>query len=118
MNITPLEALKDLTKLLNTNDYLSLYSMCDLHTIEKALKDYEELKGKMGITDVVKEDFVQLWKEHKALEIIKEKNVDVIYLRYECNCLEDYNENNQTCDLDKNEYLTQEEYDLLTEVLA
>lgn len=56
-------------------------------------------------------------KELKALEIIKEKNVDVIYLHYECNCLEDYNEYNQTCELDKDEYLTQEEYNLLKEVV-
>lgn len=57
-------------------------------------------------------------KERKALEIIKEKRVNVFWLM-ECiscytNALEKYNEDVLCKDID---CLTQEEYDLLKEVL-
>ena len=61
-------------------------------------------------------------KSLKALEIIKEKRVDLPYLR--C-CIEDnqsvyrYNEyiRNKTMDYDHEEELTEEEFNLLKEVL-
>ena len=53
-------------------------------------------------------------KELKALEIIKNKNFDLFYLR-DSKDLESYND---ACDYFRNlSYLTQEEYDLLREVL-
>lgn len=62
-------------------------------------------------------------KSLKALEIIKEKRVDLPYLR--C-CIEDnqsferYNEyiNSKTMDYDHEEELTEEEFNLLKEVLS
>ena len=59
--------------------------------------------------DMWREDFATVEKELKALEIIKEKLVDVNWL-YGCEELEDYNWCNN-CEL------TQEEFDLLKEVL-
>ena len=52
-------------------------------------------------------------KSLKALEIIKEKRCD-IYLLMECERLEHYNENDY---LSSDQALTQEEFDLLKEVL-
>lgn len=54
-------------------------------------------------------------KELKALEIIKNKNFDLFYLQ-DSKDLEQYND---CCDIHRNLcYLTQEEYDLLKEVLS
>ena len=50
-------------------------------------------------------------KELKALEIIKEKRVDV-WLLFECDSIVEYNQNTHSC------CLNQEEYDLLKEVLV
>ena len=50
-------------------------------------------------------------KELKALEIIKEKRVDV-WLLFECDSLNEYNHNTSSYDL------TKKEYDLLKEVLV
>lgn len=80
--------------------------------IEKALKEYERLKE-----DIKK---CSCWKEHKALEIIKEKRVDVSYLlcvfENDSKCknyegLHAYNSFAYHIDL------TEQEYDLLKEVL-
>ena len=68
-NMKGLEALKEIKEFIYyecVNGYEEV-----IKTIEKELKDYYELKDRLGITDVVKEDFASLWKEHKALEIIK-----------------------------------------------
>lgn len=55
-------------------------------------------------------------KEHSALDIIKEKNVDVNYLRY--NTFHDYNCHILTRDeLDTKNQLTQEEFELLRSAL-
>lgn len=51
-------------------------------------------------------------KSLKALEIIKEKEIDIAYIKC-CDSREHYN---VMCELEK-EKLTQEEYDLLKEVL-
>ena len=61
-------------------------------------------------------------KELKALEIIKKKNVDVFFLRNNCDTVEEYNKeiNNNTmhyCYGNCRE-LTQEKFDLLKEVLG
>lgn len=54
-------------------------------------------------------------KELKALEILKNKNIDLFYLQ-DTTELERYND---ACDYYRNlSYLTQEEYDLLKETLC
>ena len=128
-----LEALKkiDYTICLNINNGtlkfgLDKYDGCDCKNfsefdvcyelIEKSLKDYEELKDRLCITDVVKEDIVQLWKEHNTLEIIKKKQVAVDEFirccKEESNSLGEYN----NFAGDKNS-LTKKEYKLLKEEL-
>lgn len=61
---------------------------------------------------IIQQDLEKLEKQDKALEIIKEKNVDVIFLRESENLNEymGYNFFNRW------KWLTQEEYDLLKEV--
>ena len=100
-----LEALEKLHTKINILDTeQDLYNYC-LITIEKELKE-KEVKA----IEVCKEFFD---KELKALEIIKEKKVNVgDFVR--CKSIEDYNE---YCCYGKEETLTQEEYDLLKEVL-
>jgi len=66
---------------------------------------------KLGQYEDIDESPEHLAKIKKALEIIKEKNVWVYHLK-QCNSLEEYNEV-FTDEL----HLTQEEYDLLKEVL-
>lgn len=69
-----------------------------------------------------KSNLLVIEKELKALEIIKEKRVDLPYLR--C-CIEDnqsverYNEyiRNKTMDYDHEQELTEEEFNILKEVL-
>lgn len=92
--------------------------LTQIDEIEKKLKELEELENrcsKAGITidDYFKyliEETIDNYKKLKALEIIKDKNVDVAWL---CGCekLEDYNKLYQVPNL------TKEEYDLLKEVL-
>ena len=79
------------------------YTKEQYKTIEKELKERKQL---------LKENLVLSIKE-KALEIIKEKKVNVgDFVR--CKSVEDYNE---YCCYGKEETLTQKEYDLLIEVL-
>ena len=70
-------------------------------------------------------DFLSVEKELKALEIIKEKEVDIMSFKRRLEIGWDYNLFEEHC-LDNNEYeenpsyrshITQEEYDLLREVL-
>ena len=87
--------------------------------IEKELKDYENLKLKhKSMQDAVLDDFKKL----KALEIIKEKrvNVDIFLNRIKRDT--DYKEYKRLCGLYKitifsGKELTQQEYELLKEVL-
>ena len=72
--------------------------------IEKALKEWEIWKDALETGEYE-------CPEKKALEIIKEKDVDIIALRI-ATSLEQYN-----CKEDGRCPLTQEEYDLLKEVL-
>ena len=75
--------------------------------IETALKDYERLKETL-IT--AKRSPVEINKEHKALEIIKEKNVSIHWLK-DCKDRVEYNDL-----VSKPRRLTQTEFDLLKEV--
>ena len=79
-----------------------------LDIIEKELKDYENLKLKhRSMQDEVLNDFKKL----KALEIIKEKGVNLYKLKM-CDSVEEYNKLRNS-DLP----LSQKEYDILKEVL-
>lgn len=102
--------------------------------IEKELKDYQEIKEiaeHYNWDDITNEIFSiktdkkyrdlfdsaiiniqEDYRKARALEIIKEKVVD-IYLLYATKNLEDYNSSL----MQYNANLTQEEYDILTEVM-
>lgn len=94
-----------------------------ISVIEKALKEYEELKSnykQLGKSyDLICEELVKTTdkiaclrkKELKALEIIKENDVDIFALKVSID-LKQYN-----CKEDGRCPLTQKEYDLLREVL-
>lgn len=59
--------------------------------------------------------YKQIEKELEAIEILKDKNIDLFYLQ-DTTELERYND---ACDYYRNlSYLTQEEYDLLKETLC
>lgn len=77
-----------------------------LDTIENELKEYERLKE-----DIKKCD---CWKEHKALEIIKKKDIHKTMLSL-TQSADEYN--HFIDDVSEELQLTQEEYDLLKEVL-
>lgn len=74
----------------------------------------------MGISDN-KENFKIIEKELKALEIIKTKNVDIFFLINSCDEVDKYNEeiidNTMYYCYSNCRKLTQEEFDLLKEVL-
>ena len=59
---------------------------------------------------------IKAQKELNAFQIIKEKRVDVVYLVSACYDLEDYNDY-PPFEISEEDKLTQEEYDLLKEVL-
>ena len=120
--LTPLDALEEIkhtTDLYRPNE-LNGYKE-ELDIIETALKDYQVLKNKYDVLEteycdqqrsMLKYDEVKD-KKFKAFEIIKEKNVNVFYLK-NANSVEEYNIG---LDLPKIWQLTQEEFDLLEEVL-
>lgn len=124
-----LEALERLKSSLKSYCYEFTSSMEDLErglfekdyeavkVIETALKDYETLKLKDEEIKEYKsyshEQFVQERKQLKALEIIKEKQVNVLMIKLTCKTVEEYNHLIQP----KWRTLTQEEFDLLKEVL-
>ena len=131
-----LEALEQL-KYYNTisNDDFDMTN--ELSIIETALKNYQELLERpcvlvgrkhghtKALIDVISKNYKEIKiisledeKKLKALEIIKEKRVNVFWLM-ECiscytNALEKYNEEVLCKDID---CLTQEEFDLIKEVL-
>ena len=78
----------------------------DKKMAEEKLCQLEDIEEELGI------DLAQINKELEALEIIKEKRVNVQALFYSSSC-EDYNKH-----YTHYEDLTQEEYDLLKEVLS
>ena len=108
--LSPLEALEKIRKEIA---YYSLYKK-HLDTIETALKDYEELK-KLKLLPYPKvndEEYRRsVIKRLQALEIIKDKEVNVFIFLHSGD-LETYNDM-----VEDNRKLTQEEYNLLKEVL-
>lgn len=97
-----LEELEKIKNWLYTHD---LQALCDIDTIEKELKEGEKAQFKLkALGNFVKKD--------KALEIIKEKLVNLFHLVH-TDTKEAYN------DLVSEHYreLTQEEYDLIKEVV-
>lgn len=90
----------------NGKDFVEGHYRLDI--IENALKDYER---RLALAKEYK-DVNNVAKRLKALEIIKEKDVDIVALKISIN-LKQYN-----CKEDGRCPLTQEEYDLLKEVLV
>ena len=117
--LTPLEALNELFEdfmimrnCLNdlddetqkSRDFYNKWANEHKIIIETALKDYETLQ------DDFNKLYERTYKELKALEIIKEKNVNVLLIKQSSS----YGEFLMNC---KNSGLPQKEYDLLKEVL-
>ena len=121
--LSPLEALKELKKRYGKNFSLNDDERCRI--IKTALERLELIDSVMGCVDYKKvADFLEncgcttlddFYKRIKALEIIKNKRVQV-HILLESNNVEEYNESIYVCEGVKYK-LTQEEYDLLKEVL-
>lgn len=105
--LTPLEALKNLTEYL-TGDCRDCFE--ELTVIEIALKRLETLEEEKQSFDR------QLEKKLKALEIIKEKRVDVSAMKHSIDVY-DYNSGIENENDFENRLLTKKEYKLLKEVL-
>ena len=108
-----LKALKRIENFMSQN---AVHWKQDIAMIETALKNYEELERKHNELLYNYEELVHcgLKSEQnklKALEIIKEKEVNVFIFLHSGD-LETYNEM-----VEDNRKLTQEEYDILKEVL-
>ena len=96
----------------------------DLDLIETALKDYEQLKSRENnvlpndkfIGDLGEHTRDEVAKKLKALEIIKEKRVDIALL-LDCDSIENYNYRVDEKWKQTTQRLTKAEYDLLKEVL-
>lgn len=90
--------------------------MNELDIVEKEFKESENYKLMYRLEHEKNQQLTQAnLKMSKALEIIKNKQIDVLYVAMHHNNLEEYNKHvafvhNEWC-------LTQEEYDLLKEVL-
>ena len=82
--------------------------------MSKALECLKKIENEYSIDEAVfyKEDFNQIRKELKALEIIKEKKVDVF--RFKKLDFNTFNQLKKSCKLPE---LTEEEFNLLKEVL-
>ena len=116
--LTPLEAFNKFLEYVDTPTKMHLMTFGDekgleryrvLRTqIETALKEYEGAKNHIK---ALNEERIENSLKLKALEIIKEKRVNVQALFYSSSC-EDYNKH-----YTHYEDLTQEEYNLLKEVL-
>lgn len=137
-----LEKLKDIKQLLSLNQYGGDKDKQvvndELYTIEKELKDYYEIKEiakRYKWDDITSEIFnvetdkkyrdlfdsaivniQEDYRKARALEIIKNKRVNVGYLIIPAT-LEEYNELVTGSIAGKDRQLTQAEYDLLKEVL-
>ena len=137
-----LEKLKDIKQLLSLNQYGGDKDKQvvndELYTIEKELKDYYEIKEiakRYKWDDITSEIFnvetdkkyrdlfdsaivniQEDYRKARALEIIKNKRVNVGYLIIPAT-LEEYNELVTGSIAGKDRQLTQEEYELLKEVL-
>lgn len=125
MEKTPLELLEELKKDNYVDGRLPLLYKCRFDIIEKALKDYEELKKEHEQLSKDQDLAALADKSMKALEIIKTKEVDtnVLFATFdwcekgkEERSLEVYNRN-RTDEEFNSTSLTFEEYKLLKEVL-
>lgn len=85
----------------------------DVSIIEKELKRLEEIDDILNTGGGIWATNGPVGKELKAIKIIKEKGIDIIALK-ECKKAKTYNENTKRTYCE--EY-TEEEYDLLKEVL-
>ena len=90
-----LEKIKEIKKLVNSNEILNYTAIVNYYC------------------DGVKEALLKAQKEHKALEIIKEKEVNMQVFN-QCEDVETYN---KVYIKQKDRQLTQEEFNLLKEVL-
>ena len=122
--LSPLECLRIVKEFAlefieNNLDKRLIIGGCDI--IETELKDYEKQKQLVQtLQDKIYVKEMKYAKQEKALEIIKEKKVDIAIL-IESESLYDYNDYMNNSDI-YNEYgnsrqLTKEEFDLLKEVL-
>ena len=109
--LTPLEAIFLLKSNMTNAECIRFGEY--VHIIETALKDYDEIKKEKLLLSAVR-DLPNLFKKLKALEIIKEKGVNIYFLKNTDN-VDEYNELIQPHFGMK--ALTQEEYDLLKKVL-
>ena len=140
-NVKPSEALEAFGRITlhteydNDSHYDSLHFEDDCKLVDKALERLEQIDNanpsealkcledlycepvdyrsndKANDYETIKQALLKVEKEHKALEIIKEKLVDVFKL-YNCKTIEEYNQAQyRDC------MLTQEEFNLLKEVL-
>ena len=80
----------------------------------EALKDIKDICS--GMTTIFDDDLETIEKELKALEIIKEKKMNVELLLLELTMYKDYEEYKDIAYFN-NRSLTRKEYDLLKEVL-
>lgn len=115
------EELETLKRIIKTYEERGIIHYSDIDIIETAFKDYEELLKKHK--DLERKYYIETlsidYKKLKALEIIKEKEVDTLLLfrcfefdnLYGYSHFEMYNQELYT------QNITQEEYDLLKEVL-
>lgn len=117
--LTPLEAFYKLKSQIDEDTYFQYDNKELLYNIKTALKEYGTLKEYYNVVVSNREfDKEYFYKCVKALEIIKNKRVDIATLLDCCN-VEEYN---RWVDV-RSHYtyrpfeLTQEEYDLLKEVL-
>lgn len=127
--LTPLEALKvircDIDADIISSDEIECCKIIEkalkrLEEHEKILKDYDFnlanfREACFTLAQFRGEGFTGIEKKIKALEIIKDKNVDISYFKYHRVSLDDYNENIANGIGIK--YLTQEDFNLLKEVL-
>ena len=101
-----LEALERLKKGVDTNLWDG-NEYDDLDLIEKELKGYERMLKVFGLKELANTE-----NKLKALEIIKNKRVNILWFII-CNNINEYNNNVHW----ENAQLTQEEFNLLKEVL-
>lgn len=111
--LTPLEALENIIGCSTIESHTQKWQK-DYHIVEKALNDYENLKLKhRSMQDAVLEDFKKL----KALEIIKNKKVDVGVLKVS-ERFEEYNIVIKTLlERKEEDFITKQEFYLLKKVL-
>jgi hypothetical protein len=116
--LTPLKALEDLINFIGSGEIADTHELCEYvakrkDIVETALKRIPMLEKELCFVKTMEDLTIEAIKDKKlkALEIIKNKRVDFGYLIISDD-LKDFNEG-----LDRKWKLTQEEYDLLKEVL-